>query len=495
MDVKFSFAKSPSKEREGLAILLKTSFSEAAGLSFTDSKSIVTRAATVKNFTGKSRTSLNILVPEGCLWDRLLVIGIGSPSEDKDFSWLKEGGNAASHIEEDRKIEIFIDIPEYPITEKEVRDFVLGFMLKAYTFDRYKTKKQEDGSNSGGDVSVTVITKAVDQADEVLKDISAVVNGVNLARDIVNEPANVMGTSEFCAIAKEMDNLGVEVEVLDRDAMDKLGMQSLLAVAQGSSRPPYLVVMKWNGENNSDQPPIAVCGKGVVFDSGGISIKPSNGMEEMKGDLAGAAAVTGFLRVLAERKAKVNVIGILAIVENMPDASAQRPGDIVKSMSGQTIEVLNTDAEGRLILADALWYCHTHYKPCLMIDLATLTGAIIVSLGSVYAGLFSNNDVLAEQLLSAGVSTGEILWRMPMHKDYNKMIESKVADMKNIGGRGAGSIVAAQFLEKFVQKTSWAHIDIAGTAMGKKQDEINQSWASGFGVRLLDEFIRSFHEK
>ncbi|MBY7649227.1 MAG: leucyl aminopeptidase [Candidatus Liberibacter europaeus] len=494
MDVKLSFADNPSIVEGGLAVLLKTNFSDAAGLSFSNFESVVNRAASIKKFTGESKSNLNILVPESCSKDRLVVVGIGSP-EDDSFSWLKEGGNVASFIEEDENIEIFVDVPGYSITDKDIKDFAIGFMLKVYSFDKYKTNKKCNFSVAPADsISVTIITKMADKANEALKDIKAIVNGVNLTRDIVNEPANVLGTSEFCEKAKQLKNLGIEVDILNKEDMDKLGMKSILAVSQGSVRPPYLVIMKWNGGIEGDSP-LAFIGKGIVFDSGGISLKPSNGMEDMKGDLAGAAAVAGLMSVLAERKAKVNAIGILAVAENMPGASAQRPGDIIKSMSGQTIEVINTDAEGRLILADALWYCSTHYKPRLMIDLATLTGAMVVSLGNVCAGLFSNDDLLSERLISSGLSTCELLWRMPMNDAYDKLIESKVADMKNVGERGAGSITAAKFLSKFVQETSWAHIDIAGTSTSKVSDDINKSWASGFGVRLLDGFVRSFYEK
>ena len=270
-------------------------------------------------------------------------------------------------------------------------------------------------------------------------------------------------------------------------------MGALLGVAQGSVRPPLMVIMHWNGGNAKDKP-IAFVGKGVVFDSGGVSIKPAAGMEDMKGDMGGAAAVTGLMHVLAARKAKANVIGIIGLVENMVDANAQRPGDIVTSMSGQTIEVLNTDAEGRLVLADALHYCRTKYDPKFMINLATLTGAIIVALGSLHAGLFSNNDELSAQLTAAGLSTGERLWRMPMGPDYDKLIDTPNADMKNIGGRNGGSITAAQFIQRFVGETKWAHLDIAGTAMGSPSNEINAGWASGFGVRLLDRLVSDHYE-
>jgi leucyl aminopeptidase len=314
-----------------------------------------------------------------------------------------------------------------------------------------------------------------------------------LARDLINEPANILGTLEFAAKAKELSRLGVKVEILTEKEMKKLGMGALLGVAQGSARPPRLAVMQWNGGKPKDKP-LAFIGKGVVFDTGGISIKPAGGMEDMKGDMGGAAAVTGLMHVLASRKAKANVVGIIGLVENMPGSQAQRPGDIVTSMSGQTIEVLNTDAEGRLVLADALWYCNDRFQPQFMINLATLTGAIMVALGHDHAGLFSNNDELAERLASAGKATAEKVWRMPLGPEYDKLIDSKNADMKNIGGRPGGAIIAAQFLQRFVKDTPWAHLDIAGTAIGSPTTEINRSWASGFGVRLLDRLVRDHYE-
>jgi leucyl aminopeptidase len=298
---------------------------------------------------------------------------------------------------------------------------------------------------------------------------------------------------EFAARAQALSTLGLEVEVLDEKAMRKLNMGALLGVAQGSVRPPRMVIMQWRGGKEKDQP-LAFIGKGVVFDTGGISMKPAAGMEDMKGDMGGAAAVTGLMQALAARKAKVNVVGIIGLVENMPDGNAQRPGDIVTSMSGQTIEVLNTDAEGRLVLADALWYCQDRFKPKFMVNLATLTGAIMIALGAEHAGLFSNNDELAENLLEAGKDANERVWRMPMGPEYDKMIDSKNADMKNIGGRFAGSITAAQFLQRFVNGVPWAHLDIAGTAMGSPKNEYSQSWSSGYGVRLLDRVVAKNHE-
>jgi leucyl aminopeptidase len=291
-----------------------------------------------------------------------------------------------------------------------------------------------------------------------------------------------------------LKKLGVTVEVLDVKAMKKLGMNALLGVGQGSRHDSRMVVMRWNGGKRGEAP-VAFIGKGVCFDTGGISIKPAGGMEDMKGDMAGAACVVGLMHAFAARKAKVNVVGAIGLVENMPDGNAQRPGDIVKSMSGQTIEIINTDAEGRLVLADVLWYIADRFKPKFMVNLATLTGAIIVSLGHEYAGLFSNDDTLAQQLVNAGQSTGDKVWRMPLAPEYDKLIDSKFADVKNTGGRWGGAITAAQFLQRFVKKgVPWAHLDIAGTGMDAPSTDINKSWGSGFGVRLLDRLVADGYE-
>ena len=336
-----------------------------------------------------------------------------------------------------------------------------------------------------------------DKAKAAFQPLKAVANGVNLARDLVNEPANVLGPVELAEKTKSLQKLGVEVEILDVKDMEKLGMGSLLCVGQGSARPSRLAVMVWNGAKGAKkQKPVCFVGKGVVFDTGGISIKGAAGMEDMKGDMGGAAAVIGTMHALAERKANVNAVGLVGCVENMPSGNAVRPGDIVKSMSGQTIEVINTDAEGRLVLADVLWYAQETYKPKLVIDLATLTGAIMIALGKEYAGMFVNDDKLSDELLSASKSTGEKLWRMPLDKAFDKMMDSKNADMKNTGGRWAGAATAAAFLQRFVQKdTPWCHIDLAGTAMDGSRNDINQSWGAGWGVRLLDRFVAEHHEK
>ena len=496
MSAKFdiSFSKS-AKISGGLTILLKASESDlAAGAEIADPAGVIARAAKIAKFRAKPMSALDLVAPEGSPAERIVVVGLGKAEDLAAYDWLKAGGTAASKIKGVDKATIFIDAPGVAVDAKTAADFALGMLLRAYSFDSYKTKKGDDDDTANGKLAkVTIVTNDAAGAKKAFADSEVVADGVNLARDLVNEPPNVLGPVEFAAKAKELEKLGVEVEILTEREMKRLGMAALLGVAQGSVRPPRLAIMQWNGGKPKDKP-IAFVGKGVVFDTGGISIKPAAGMEDMKGDMGGAAAVTGLMHVLAARKAAVNAVGIIGLVENMPDGNAQRPGDIVTSMSVQTIEVINTDAEGRLVLCDALWYCNDRFKPQFMINLATLTGAIMVALGNVHAGLFSNDDELAGQLTTAGLSTSERVWRMPLGKEYDKMIDSKFADMKNTGGRYAGSITAAHFLKRFVQDTPWAHLDIAGTAIGSPQDEINQSWASGFGVRLLDRLIRDKYE-
>jgi leucyl aminopeptidase len=491
----FTFARS-IKVSGGVAILLKTADADDyAGAEAADPRGVAVRAGRAARFKSKAFATLDILAPEGSPADRLVVLGMGKVSDLTDHDWLKAGGAAAAALSDAEKAVIFLDAPGLTVTGKQAADFAIGMALRSYKFDKYKSRK-DDGEN-GGDrkmTKVTILTSASISAKRAFETASAVGEGVILARDLVNEPANVLGPSEFAAKAKELERLGVEVEILTEKEMRKLGMGALLGVAQGSVRPPRLVVMQWKGGKAKDRP-YAFIGKGVVFDTGGISIKPAAGMEDMKGDMGGAAAVTGLMHALAARKAKVNAVGVIGLVENMPDGNAQRPGDIVTSMSGQTIEVINTDAEGRLVLCDALWYCNDRFKPHFMINLATLTGAIGVALGSYHAGLFSNDDTLSANLLAAGLVTNERLWRMPLGPEYDKMIDSRFADMKNTGGsRQAGAITAAQFLKRYVGDTPWAHLDVASTAMGSPSDEINRSWASGYGVRLLDELIRAHYE-
>jgi leucyl aminopeptidase len=377
-------------------------------------------------------------------------------------------------------------------------DLAFGAVLRSYAFGKYQTRKSDsEGEDETRDTlgTLTIHCAKPEAAAKVFAARKAVADGIFLARDLVNEPANILGPVEFADRLAELKETGLTVEVLDEEQLKALKMNALLAVGQGSVRPSRMVVMQWNGAKSKRAKTLCFVGKGVCFDTGGISMKPAGGMEDMKGDMGGAATVAGLMLALAKRGAAVNAVGLVGLTENMPSGTAQRPGDIVTSMSGQTIEVLNTDAEGRLVLADVLWYAQEKHKPRLIVDLATLTGAIMVALGKEYAGLFSNDDKLANELSAAGEITGEKVWRMPLGKAYDKMIDSKNADMKNIGGRHGGAITAAQFLQRFVKDTPWAHLDVAGTAMDSARNEINQSWASGWGVRLLDRFVADNYEK
>ena len=363
-----------------------------------------------------------------------------------------------------------------------------GVRLAAYRFDRYRTKEKPEAKPSV--TKVVIETATPDAAAAADATLATLADSIIFARDLVSEPANILHPVEFAGRVKALEAHGLKVEILGEAEMKALGMGALLGVGQGSRRESQLAVIQWMGAKDPKAQPVAFVGKGVTFDTGGISIKPADGMEEMKTDMGGAAAVAGVMRALAARKAKVNAVGILGLVENMPDGDAQRPGDIVTSMSGQTIEVINTDAEGRLVLADALWYCQERFHPKFIVDLATLTGAIIIALGNDYAGLFSNDDDLSTNLLKASEATGEGLWRLPMPASYEKQIDSLAADMKNVGGRPGGSITAALFLQRFIKDTPWAHLDIASTAWRKSGAQATHpEGASGFGVRLLNQLV------
>ncbi|MGX9424591.1 MULTISPECIES: leucyl aminopeptidase [Bradyrhizobium] len=453
----------------------------------------VKRAAAANQFKGKSGAILDILAPEGIKVERLIVVGTGKASALKEKDFLKFGGVAAGKLNAATDtVTVIAELAEGAMKAEQAAAIASGIRLRAYKFDRYKTKKK-DGENEQVRADVSIAVDDVAAARKAFAPDASIVEGVVIARDLVNEPPNVLYPEEFARRASQLRKIGVDVEVLDVKAMTKLGMGALLGVAQGSARPGRVVIMRWNGGKKSEQP-VAFVGKGVCFDTGGISIKPAGSMEDMKGDMGGAACVVGLMHALAARKAKVNAVGAIGLVENMPDGNAQRPGDIVKSMSGQTIEIINTDAEGRLVLADVLWYVAKKFKPKFMVDLATLTGAIMVALGTEHAGLFSNNDELADRLIKVGQETGERVWRMPLGSEYDKLIDSQFADMKNTGGRHGGSITAAQFLQRFVDGTPWAHLDIAGTAMGAPKTDINQSWGSGYGVRLLDRLVADYYE-
>lgn len=454
----------------------------------------ISNAIKVADFKADREKSLDVILPSGSGPERVIVMGVGKTAELDEVSAEYVGGAIAAAAAKVHAtgLTVCASVPGKPGIESAAMSSRLasGMRLRTYSFTKYKSKPSKVKKLS----SAKILTATVAAAKTRYASLDAVATGVHLARDLVNEPANILHPESFASEIKKLSKLGLVIEVLDEKQMAKLGMGALLGVALGSPRKPRLCIMRWDGGKKGDQP-VAFIGKGVTFDTGGISIKPSGGMEDMKGDMGGAACVTGLMAALAGRKAKVNAIGVVGLVENMPDGNAQRPGDVVTSMSKQTIAVLNTDAEGRLVLADALWYTQDRFKPKFMINLATLTGAILVALGKEHAGLFSNDDKLSDQLAGVGQDTRERVWRMPLAPEYDKLIDSDIADMKNIGGRLAGSITAGQFLQRFVNDVPWAHLDVAGTAMDAVKSPINQSWGSGWGVRLLDLLVARHYEK
>ncbi|HWB44120.1 MAG TPA: leucyl aminopeptidase [Hyphomicrobiaceae bacterium] len=465
------------------------------------SKGALVKAMRAADFKGKMKTSVELLAPAGLDVQRLLVAGTAGAKTELDRLLL--GGHALAQLgaRKGDTATLIVDPADAGEAGAEVwaADLAFGALLRSYTFKKYVTRaRDENGENDAARASLRkliVHCAKPEAANKAFQARKAVAEGVFLARDLVNEPANVLGPEEFAERMRDLADAGLEVEILTPEDLKGLKMNALLAVGQGSARGSRVAVLQWNGAKGKRAKTLCFVGKGVCFDTGGISMKPAGGMEDMKGDMGGAACVAGLMLALARRKAPVNAVGLIGLTENMPSGTAQRPGDIVTSMSGQTIEVLNTDAEGRLVLADVLWYAQERFKPRLIIDLATLTGAIMVALGKEYAGLFSNDDRLAAELSAAGEATGEKVWRMPLAKAYDKMIDSKNADVKNIGGRNAGAITAAQFLQRFIRNTPWAHLDIAGTGMDTPRTEINQSWGGGWGVRLLDRLVADNYEK
>lgn len=456
----------------------------------------LTRAVAGSQFKGKRKEMLPVLAPANLEVSRVVVVGLGKGDDLDGLLAEQLGGEIAAHCKTSGSsaATVALDLPEGARLDAAAFQARLanGIRLRSYRFDRYKTKEKDDPKPTLESVTLAADDPAA--ADNAYGPVAAVSDGVVFTRDLVSEPPNILYPATFADRCRALAALGVEVEVLGEAEMTKLGMGSLLGVGQGSARESQLVVMRWSGAA-ADTQPVAFIGKGVTFDTGGISIKPASGMEEMKWDMGGAGTVSGLMQALAGRKARVNAIGVIGLVENMPDGKAQRPGDIVTSMSGQTIEVINTDAEGRLVLADALWYTQDRFKPQFMINLATLTGAIIIGLGHEHAGLFSNNTLLCDRLTEAGKAVGEPVWRLPLGEAYDKDLDSDAADMRNIGsGRGAGSIIAAQFLQRFVNKVPWAHLDIAGMAWSKKEKPITPKGGTGYGVRLLDRLVAAHYE-
>ena len=410
----------------------------------------------------------------------------------------ESGGGFFSYVKKFKdisKIDLYPDSLDF---EKQklvsfFSQFIFGFNLKSYTFNKYKTLNKEKINKK---IDLKIITLSKEKIEKKYKYYHAIKEGVFLSRDLVSEPPNILNPKAYVQEIKKLSKLGLKIKAYDEKELKRLGLNALLGVGQGSSNETYLVTIEWNGKSNSLKSPLTFVGKGVCFDTGGISLKPAKFMEEMKYDMAGSAVVIGLLKSLALRKAKVNAVGVVGLVENMPGSNAQRPGDIVTSYSGKTIEVLNTDAEGRLVLADALSFAEKKYKPQFIIDLATLTGAIIISLGEEYAGLFSNNDELSKNIFKASENVNEKVWRLPLHKNYDKLMDSTIADVQNINyAGGAGSITAAQFLQRFIiNKTPWAHLDIAGMAFSKKAANLNPGGATGFGVRLLNNLVKEYYE-
>jgi len=488
--MKVSFVNKLSEKKETLVIVSdRSSMPKIAGLGQKTLNSI-NLAIKNENFKFNKLQTLEIISSDKLGYSKIIIIGLG---EDPSIS-LRESdliGGKITQLNSKTNSNIDVLVSKNISNDESMLRIGYGSILATYKFDKYKSKKSK--TNFSKTIKL-VSNKNSRSLSKKFNHNRSVAQGVFLARDLVNEPSNILNPEDYAKRIKGLSKYGLKVEVLNEVKMKKLGMDSLLGVGRGSQYDSQLVIIKWDGLKTKKTKPLCFVGKGVCFDSGGISLKPGNKMEEMIGDMGGSAAVVGLMKSLALRKAKANVVGIVGLVENMPDGTAQKPGDIVNTMSGQTIEIQNTDAEGRLVLADALWYAQDRFKPEFMIDLATLTGAIVMSLGNKMAGIFSNNDSLSDKLFIAGEESGDLVWRLPLSSSYDKMINSQFADMKNIGMGGAGSITAAQFLKRFVNKVPWVHVDIAGTATGMEKNSINTSWATGFGVHLLDTLVSKFYE-
>jgi len=500
MKVTFANPAAPSK---GIAVVFAAEggkWSSTAATLDKKLKGALKRAAKAASFTGKKNETMTVLAPGGANLDRVLCVGVGKAAEITAESMTELGGTIFAALKGAGTDAVFhVDaIDKADLTAADcAAALAYGAKLRAYKFEKYKSKAKQDPKPVIDTLSVLCASAA--SAKATYAKLAKIADGIYFTRDLVSEPPNILYPAEFAArLKRQLTKLGVKVTVLGEAQMRKLGMGSLLSVGDGSARESQMVVMEWNGmpaAKRKNSKPISFIGKGVCFDTGGISLKPSAGMEDMKWDMGGAGVVSGLMMALAGRKAKCHVIGAVGLVENMPDGNATRPSDIVKSMSGQTIEILNTDAEGRLVLCDVLHYVNDKYKPEFMVDLATLTGAIIISLGSERAGMFTNNDQLAERIFAAGETIGEKVWRMPLGEAYDKDLDTDAADMRNIGsGRGAGSITAAQFLQRFVGETPWAHLDIAGVTWSKKDSAVVPKGGTSFGVRLLDRFVADHYE-
>lgn len=489
--MKISFVD-PSDAKGSLAVLSfeDDGLSSAASAVNDSTGGAAMRATGASRFRGKVGQIAEILAPGGVEADRILVVGAGKADELDRDALERIAASAVKRVLASGEKSLTLRLDGVNVSAEDAAAAGVAAHMAAYRFDHYRTKLDADKKPSLESFQIAVDDAAA--GEDAWSRYQHIAEGVSLARDLVGEPPNVLFPAAFAERCQALEAQGVEVEVLDEKKMAELGMNALLCVGQGSRKESKLAIMKWMGGDN-DEKPILLVGKGVCFDAGGISLKPGDRMWDMKADMGGAAGVTGAMRAIAGRKAKVNVIGIVGLVENMPDGDATRPSDIVKSASGQTIEVQNTDAEGRLVLSDALWYGQTHFDPACVIDMATLTGAMVISLGQEYAGVFTNSDTLWSGLEEAGRNGSEQVWRLPLADGYDRLLDSDYADMKNIGGRAAGSITAAQFLGRFIDKDrDWAHIDIAGVAMKDKRDDPREPvWGTGWGVRILDRFAAS----
>ncbi len=488
MQVSFSDLKLPTTGAVVFLVELDEPLEHLAAEADKLTSGALSKACEVSRFTGAAGQKQEIVAPTDMSVDRVLLLGVGKIEASSEIDTVEIGANAVAALANSGSSEITVIVEQGQDIAVAIAE---GAYLRSYRFDKYRTK--EPAAKKPTLKKVIIATNSADEAVNRFEKRQKVADGVFLTRNLVSEPANILHPESFAEEIKSLGGLGVEVEILGEAEMAKLGMGSLLSVGQGSDKESQLVIMRWNGGKEGEQP-ISFVGKGVTFDTGGISLKPGPGMEQMKWDMGGAGTVVGLMKALAGRKAKTNVVAVVGLVENMPSGNASRPGDVVTSMSGQTIEILNTDAEGRLVLADAIWYTQDRYKPKFIIDLATLTGAIIVSLGHEHAGIFSDSDELCAQLSKAGLDTGDKVWRLPLHKNYDKQIDCAIADMQNIGGKGAGSITAAQFLKRFTNDTPWVHIDVAGTVWSDKDLPLSEKGGTGYGVRLLDRLVADNYE-
>ncbi len=482
---------------ENLIVFVDNNYTVTEEIHFIKQKYDINLAALLKNCNFENKFGHILIIPTDQSHLRnIMIVSLGDTSELDEKKFIKLGSKIYLAIARSKLENIGISSKSLSLNNFAEHEAVcylsFGIELRGYKFDKYFTDKK----NKKYTTNVLIATHNPEKAKQFYCNLEAILAGLDFAKTITAEPANVIYPESFAKKCEGLEKIGIKVEIVDKNGMRALDMNALLGVSQGSPKEPRMVIMKWDG-GKVGEPPLAFCGKGVTFDSGGLSLKSAEPMERMKYDTAGAGIVAGLMKTLALRKAKVNVVGVIGLVENMPDGHAQKPGDIVKSMSGQTIEILNTDAEGRLVLADLLWYTQSKFHPKFMIDLATLTGAIIVTFAGKYAGLFSNNDKLSHQITESGLKVDEKVWRLPLGLEYDKMLDSPIADIQNISNErgGGGSITAAQFLQRFINNKPWVHLDIAGVSWIEKDNDYHARGATGFGLRLLNQFLIDYYEK